>query len=720
MITLLSSCQQSQQTLEEKLQEVRAGISAGLNKVRVLAKQAREAVKPLTDPIQQAGQAVSDKVVAASGLNTDTSSASTLLEVRLKPEDIPQGSSLAVLAGPYTRSANVQLQLQATGASTVTIFVGDACQGSGKTYSYSSELLPWELAPAQLNTSSALSATFANAFGQSTACQQSPVIYDSQAPSLASFDDGTGEEGTKLSTIFEKFNYTLNADLSGIKETWFALGFDASTAATSDDAFAFTKSPQQARGTLALDRRYFGKLKLVDNAGNEQISSGEGFSPLFNQENEVISSSPSTSEQFARHLALGGDFLAVAAPQAANESVYLFKRDAAATPATWLQQASFSPLIAAGRSAVTRDLYASALSIDSNSLLVGAPGDDTAGFVKAKNALAVTSLGSTGTADGYTDTGAVYSYTLVAGSWALEEILKPGNAHDDKHGAMNFGQALVKAGELIAVGAPREDENSSVISQCANENEAYARSHNVKACSLTLPASANWNDQSTLTGENSGAVYVFSRKEKSSWFLEAYLKATDNSANAQFGSALAFDGSYLAAATAGGSGSVYLFKRACNSTFTQCWQQQQKLSSLDASVAAKSASSKFGQGLGLWDRFLAVADPTSTGQVFIYKRGSDEQWLFQQSIAGSDEGEYLGEQLVFSNGLLVLSKRSSGTAIAEVYIRDHRGQWQKKQDLQVAANSLGETAGPSLAVDGTNFRVAVGTWIEAGGAFIFE
>jgi hypothetical protein len=392
--------------------------------------------------------------------------------------------------------------------------------------------------------------------------------------------------------------------------------------------------------------------------------------------------------------------------------VYLFKQDPSAAMG-WTQQVAFNPLIASGRTAITGDQFAHALSMDADSLVVGAPGDDTAGFLKAANATAVTSLGNTGTAEGYTDTGAVYVYKQSSSSWALEEILKPGNPHDDARAGMKFGQALAKAGEFIAVGAPFEDENASVISQCPTENEAYTRANNLVPCTLSLSSSANWADPTSLAGENSGAVYIFSRKEKTSWFPEAYLKPEDNSSNAQFGTALAFDGSYLAVATKDGTGLVYLFKRSCTSSFTQCWQQQQKLSSLDSAAADQQASLRFGARLGLWQNYLAVADPTSRGKVFIFKRGDDERWSLRQTIKDQEDGEFLGEQLAFSNGLLVLSKRS-GTA--QVYIRDSVGTWQLKQELTPS----GGLAAPTLAIHSTKFRIVLGLGVDGGSAFVFE
>lgn len=136
-------------------------------------------------------------------------------------------------------------------------------------------------------------------------------------------------------------------------------------------------------------------------------------------------------------------------------------------------------------------------------------------------------------------------------------------------------------------------------------------------------------DDDTIT--RAGAVYIFVR-EAGHWRQQAYLKASDTSAHALFGGALAFsaDGSTLAVTargTHGGvnfSGAAYLFARADGA-----WREEAVLSAADP---VKLDSFGFSVALSSDGATLVVGAPgrdSGAGAVYVFTR-SGASWAAQQ------------------------------------------------------------------------------------------
>ncbi len=165
--------------------------------------------------------------------------------------------------------------------------------------------------------------------------------------------------------------------------------------------------------------------------------------------------------------------------------------------------------------------FAVALSSDGNTLVVGAPGEASAGAETDNSAPSA---------------GAVYVYTRSGATWTQQAYIKAPNAEaGDQFG---FSVALSGDGITLAVGAPGEASAATGIG----------------------------GDQADNTAANAGAVYVFTRSV-TTWTQEAYVKASNTGAGDQFGSsvALSSDGNTLAVGAtgeAGDAGAVYVFTRA--------------------------------------------------------------------------------------------------------------------------------------------------------------
>jgi hypothetical protein len=262
-------------------------------------------------------------------------------------------------------------------------------------------------------------------------------------------------------------------------------------------------------------------------------------------------------------------------------AVYVFSFDGS----DWAQQAylkasNTQPLYYFG--------YSLGLSTDGNTLAVGSLGE----------ASAATGVNGAQTNDGVTDSGAVYVFTRSGTNWSQQAYIKASNTDSDD----NFGEAIDLSGDgnTLAVGASQEDSAAEGID----------------------------GDQGTgfgVNGNNSGAVYVFSRNG-SDWSQQAYIKVSNNTYFDRFGYSVALsdDGNILAAGayseqssatgingqqideTTGLAGAAYLFSRN-----GATWSQQAYIKASNT-----NASDRFG-----WSISLDGAGTTLA--VGAYTEGSD-------------------------------------------------------------------------------------------------
>ncbi|HSX95610.1 MAG TPA: integrin, partial [Hydrogenophaga sp.] len=243
---------------------------------------------------------------------------------------------------------------------------------------------------------------------------------------------------------------------------------------------------------------------------------------------------------------------------ASNGAVYVFTRSGAA----WQQQAYLKAFVTDQNDSFGTSL---ALSADGQTLVVGAPGEDSS---------STDPLDNSGSAN-----GAVHVFTRSGAAWQQEAYLKasvPGS-----HDRFGTSLALSADGLSLVVGAPGEDSTSA--------------------------------DPLDNSGSDNGAVHVFTRSG-ATWQQEAFLKASVPDSNDRFGISLALsaDGQTLAIGApgersagtdpldnSGGAycGAAYIFRRS-----GATWQQQ---AFLKASVP--DANDYFGVGLALSADGLTLA-----------------------------------------------------------------------------------------------------------------
>ncbi len=435
-------------------------------------------------------------------------------------------------------------------------------------------------------------------------------------------------------------------------------------------------------------------------------------------------------DEFGRHMALSadGNTLAVGAEYESSNAtgingnqsdnsakysgaVYVFAHDATGR---WVQQAYIK-----ASNAETWDTFgeAVALSADGDTLVVGAPGEDSKAI----------GIGGDQSDNSLSGSGAVYVFVRDANdTWSQQAYIKASNpGQDDDFGTSAY---LSQDGNVLAVGAPREDAS----------------------------ATGGQNDNSAT---DSGAVYVFTRNAAGSWNQQAYIKASNAGAGDEFGNALSLAangatlavGAHLEDSNAAGvpgdnsaadSGAVYVFGRSSG-----VWSQRAYLKASNA-----GSGDEFGYSVALADdgNTLAVGasredsnatgvngdqnnnSSSDSGAAYIFTNRSGN-WTQQAYIKASntDTADRFGFSVdITRDGMKVVAcspeERSGATGINGIendnsggggacYVFVSDGSTWKQQAYIKASNHSGYF-GDWVAISGNGKTLAVSGSLERGGA----
>lgn len=269
-------------------------------------------------------------------------------------------------------------------------------------------------------------------------------------------------------------------------------------------------------------------------------------------------SNADSGDQFGYSVALSGDgsTLAVGAWQEAGNgssqidnsavgagAVYVFVPNSVS--GVWSQEAYIK---ASNVEAGDHFGQAVTLSDNGNTLVVGAPGEDSSGIAQSDNSA--------------TNAGAAYTFVRSTGSWAQQAYLKASNAAAEDA----FGDALsISAdGSVLAIAASLEDDGfntdngavylfsyvtgwmESTILRASNAgtNDNFGSSLGLTSDGHTLIAGAPFEDSDGIgindNALNSGAAYVFANN--GGWAEEAMIKPTVVGAFDQFGFSVGLGG----------------------------------------------------------------------------------------------------------------------------------------------------------------------------------
>lgn len=215
-------------------------------------------------------------------------------------------------------------------------------------------------------------------------------------------------------------------------------------------------------------------------------------------------------ESFGISMALSYDTLAIGVPFDArgpdgmdsynSGAVHVFKR----FEGKWGQPQYLKPNVIG-----TEDRFGWSVAISDNTILVGAPGEDSG----------TTGVDGDASNGSVLDSGAAYVFGRSESAWVQHHYLKASNPGEDDR----FGWSLAIANDVLVVGAVSEDSGAA-------------------------------DDQSDNGTEGSGAAYLFTRGEDG-WKQDAYLKASNPGATDAFAVSAAVSGdTFLIGAEAEDSG----------------------------------------------------------------------------------------------------------------------------------------------------------------------
>jgi len=284
------------------------------------------------------------------------------------------------------------------------------------------------------------------------------------------------------------------------------------------------------------------------------------------EQQKIQASDKQASDFFGYSVAIDGDTAVVGAwyeetGATDSGSAYIFTRSGT----TWTQQ---QKIVSSDLQAF--DQFGASVSIDGDTVVVGATGEDTGGQ----------------------QAGAAYVFTRSGTTWTQQQKIQA----SDIGAGDGFGISVSISGDTVVVGAQLEDtggadagaayvftrsgttwtQQAKIQSSDIEANDRFG--YSVAIDGDTVVVSAYYEDTG---GTNAGAAYIFTRSG-TTWTQQQKIQASDAEAIDQFGWSVSIDGDTVVvgafAEDTGGTsaGAAYIFTRDGTT-----WTQQQKIQASD-------------------------------------------------------------------------------------------------------------------------------------------
>lgn len=451
----------------------------------------------------------------------------------------------------------------------------------------------------------------------------------------------------------------------------------------------------------------------------EGIDCGVAVPVALEQEAYIKASNTAIDDRFGGAVAIDGHTLVVGARQADNGAatsgaVYVFVR----AGDHWTQQAYLR-----ASNAGAGDEFGASLALDGDTLVVGAPNEDSDANVVD---------GDQHNEDA-PESGAAYVFTRSGDEWIQRAFLKAANSAVNRSRGWlgdHFGSSVAISADTIVVTAPSDDSGATGVN----------------------------GDMFDDTVGESGAAHVFVRSGET-WSGEAYLKASNTGRRAFFGrsvdvdsdtvvigadgessAATGIDGDQLNS-SAGGSGASYVFVRASGT-----WSQQAYLkASATYDVLDELGGAQFGASVAVSGDTIVVsapcersnaagvngdqanADGSCSGAAYAFERDG-ARWTQQAYLKASNTGafDHFGRSVAISRETIVVgapreSSRATGVngdqlnngalASGAVYVFARSGrEWAQQSYLKASNTEPEDYFGFSVAI--ANDTIAVGAFME--------
>jgi hypothetical protein len=361
------------------------------------------------------------------------------------------------------------------------------------------------------------------------------------------------------------------------------------------------------------------------------------------------------------------------------------------------------------------DLFGASVSISGDSAVIGAWGDDDAGFIS----------------------GSAYVFVRSGGDWVQQaKLIASDGAADDI-----FGASVSISENTIAIGAKSDNDTDirtgstyvftrscGVWSQEAKLTASDAAAHDffgsfVSVNANTIVVGAVGDDDA---GPSSGSAYVFVR-EGDTWIEEAKLTTLDATTRDNFGGSTSISGD-TAVISANQSttrpGAAYVFVRNGG-----VWSQQSKLMASDG-----ASLDKFGNAVAVRGDTVvlgAEADVNAgaqSGSAYVFIRDGST-WNEQAKLTASDAAHFdeFGHSGAIAGATILISADlddESGSDSGSVYVFAREGViWSEVRKLSSNDAADNDELGRSVSMSGDT--IIVGAWgdddsgSESGSAYIF-
>lgn len=348
------------------------------------------------------------------------------------------------------------------------------------------------------------------------------------------------------------------------------------------------------------------------------------------------------------------------------------------------------------------------VAISGDTLVVGAPGEDSADLGNQLDNSAV-------------DSGAVYVFVRTGATWSQQAYIKAINDFTDNNSGDGFGSSVAVFGDTLVVGAPGEDSNARGVNGDFTNNDSL----------------------------DAGAVYVFVRTG-GVWRSQAYLKASNTpivNSFVRFGASVAIsdDTVVVGAPNEGDGGAVYAFTRTGTN-----WSQQAylKASNAEGGTSRFDTADSFGVSVALSGDTLAVGalgedsnaigvngnqvdnSARNSGAVYVFTRASGA-WSQQAYLKASNTGaeDQFGSTVALSGDTLAVganqessnatgvngnqTDNSAGASGAVYVFTKTNGAWSQQAYVKASNAGVGDQFG-QVALSGDT--LVVGAWRESSAA----
>ncbi len=337
-------------------------------------------------------------------------------------------------------------------------------------------------------------------------------------------------------------------------------------------------------------------------------------------------------------------------------AAYVFVR----TGATWSQQAYLKP-----SNTGANDQFGSTIAISGDTVVVGAPGEDSS----------ATGINGNQADNSVLSSGAAYVFVRNGSAWSQQAYIKASNTgYNDQ-----FGLAVAIAGNTLVVGAPQEDSNLMGV---------------------------NNGDQADDSLSNSGAAYVFVRSG-ASWTQQAFVKPANTASNGKFGISVSLEEELLAIGASGMNGTkgaAFVFARSGTD-----WTQQAYLTASNAEV-----DDAFGAAVALSGETLIVGAHGEDGSF----PGIDN---FPASNSMTDAGAayaFVRNANLWSQAAYIKSSNPGTTGGGSNTVSDRFGQSLALAGDMLIVGAYGEDSA-ATGVNSSNQGDSFATW-QTGAAYLFD